>query len=83
MCSLIEFIARQTKNRRGVIIEALGKDGVEKQLHDAEVNHSLSFEQVCDEVIAQYKIPCGDFDTITECKYTDLLSESELSGMFL
>lgn len=70
VCSLIEFIARQTKNRRGIITQALGKEGIEKQLHDAGVNHCLSFEQVSDEMIEQYKIPTGDFDTITGCKYT-------------
>lgn len=70
VCSLIEFIARQTKNKRGVITQALGKEGIEKQLYDAEVNHCLSFEQVSDEIIEQYKITIGDFDTITECKYT-------------
>lgn len=70
VCSLIEYIARETKNRRGVITRALGKEGIEKQLYDAEVNHCLSFEQVGDEVIEQYHIPKGDFDTITDCKYT-------------
>ena len=69
VCSLIEYIARQTKNRRRVIVEALGKEGIEKQLYDADVNHCLSFEQVSDEVIERYKIPEGDFDTITECRY--------------
>ena len=69
VCSLIEYIARQTKNRRRVIVEALGKEGIEKQLYDAEVNHCLSFEQGSDEVIERYKIPEGDFDTITECRY--------------
>ena len=56
VCSLIEHIARQTKNKRGVIAEALGKEGIEKQLYDAEVNHCLSFEQVSDEIIEQYGI---------------------------
>ncbi len=70
VCSLIEYIARQTKNKRGVIINMLGKEGVEKQLYDAEVNHCLSFEQVSDEIVEKYKISDGDFDTITECKYT-------------
>lgn len=70
VCSLIEYIARQTKNKRGVIVRTLGKEGIEKQLYDAEVNHCLSFEQVSDELIEQYKIPEGDFDTITNCKYT-------------
>ena len=70
VCSLIEFIARQTKNQRGAITEALGKKGIEKLLYDAEVNHCLSFEQVSDEVIEQYSISNGNFDTITECEYT-------------
>lgn len=70
VCSLIEYIARQTKNRRGVIVKAIGKDGIEKHLYDAEINHCLSFEQVSDEVIEQFKIQNGDFDTITECKYS-------------
>ncbi len=69
VCSLIEYVARKTKNKRGVIASALGKDGVEKQMHDAQVNHCLSFEQVGDELIERYQIPEGDFDTITECKY--------------
>jgi len=70
LCSLIEYTARKTNNKRGAIIQALGRTGIEKQLYDAQVNHCLSFEQVSDEIIEQYNIPDGDFDTITECKYT-------------
>lgn len=69
MCSLIEYIARETKNKRGRITGILGKKGIKKLLYGAEVDHCLSFEQVSDEVIEQYGIPNGDFDTITECKY--------------
>lgn len=70
VCSLIEFTARQTKNRRRVIVDAMGEEGIEKQLYDAGVNHCLSFEQVSDEIIEQYHIGQGEFDTITNCKYT-------------
>ncbi len=70
VCSLIEYTARKTKNRRSVILEAMKKEGVEKELDDAQVNHCLSFEQVSDEIIERYHIPQGDFDTITECPYT-------------
>jgi len=69
VCSLVEYIARRTNNRRGAVVTALGKEGIRKQLYDAEVNHCLSFEQVSDEVIGQYQIRQGDFDTITDCKY--------------
>lgn len=70
VCSLIEYTARKTKNRRSVIVQALGKYGIRKQLKDASVNHYLSFEQVSDELIETYHIPGGDFDTITGCKYS-------------
>jgi hypothetical protein len=69
LCSLIEYTARVTKNKRGVIVKSLGVNGIKKQLKDACVNHCLSFEQVCDEIIADYNIPNGEFDTITGCKY--------------
>lgn len=70
VCSLIEYTARKTKNKRGVVVDALSEEGIEKQLHDAEVNHCLSFEQVSDELIENYQIPEGTFDTITDCKYS-------------
>ena len=56
VCALIEYIARETLNHRGDIVSAIGRKGVEKLLHDAEVDHCLSFEQVGDEVISYYKI---------------------------
>ncbi|MCD7818677.1 MAG: hypothetical protein LUH07_06455 [Lachnospiraceae bacterium] len=70
VCSLIEYIGRMTKNRRGVIITSLGKTGLQKQVKDASVNHCLTFEQVGDEVIDAYQISDGEFDTITDCKYS-------------
>jgi hypothetical protein len=69
VCSLIEYTARETKNKRGVIVKSLGINGIKKQLKDACVNHCLSFEQVSYEIINDYNIPNGDFDTITGCKY--------------
>lgn len=69
VCSLIEFIARKTSNRRGDVVDALGSDGIRKQLRDAEINHCLSFEQVSDELIEAYNISNGVFDTISNCEY--------------
>lgn len=70
VCSLIEFIGRKTKNKRKVVVNALGEDGIIKQIYDAQVNHCLPFEQVSEELIEQYHISAGDFDTISNCKYT-------------
>ncbi|MCC8097017.1 MAG: hypothetical protein LIO44_00285 [Eubacterium sp.] len=70
MCSLIEYIGRKTKNNRGDVVNKIGYDGILKLLKDAEVNHCLSFEQVSDENIEYYGITNGNFDTITNCKYS-------------
>lgn len=70
VCALIEYTARMTKNKRGVIVNAIGKKGIKKLLKDASVNHCLTFEQVSAEVIEKYNISVGEFDTITNCKYT-------------
>lgn len=69
VCSLIEFIGRQTCNHRKTVVDLLGVEGIKKQLHDAPVNHCLTFEQVADEIIEYYKIPASDFDTVSNCKY--------------
>ena len=70
VCALIEYIARETKNHRGDVVKAIGKEGIEKLLYDAEVNHCLSFEHVSDEVIDYYRIKEGTFDTISDCHYS-------------
>ncbi|MDD3239065.1 MAG: hypothetical protein PHW47_03080 [Lachnospira sp.] len=69
VCSLIEYTARKTKNKRGRVVQCLGIEGIQKQLKDAEVNHCLSFEQVSDEIIEEYHIADGQFDKETKCKY--------------
>lgn len=68
-CSLIEYIARKTKNRRKDIIKYFSVSDITRQLWLAEINHCLSFEQVSDELINEFDIKNGMFDTIAECKY--------------
>ena len=46
VCSLIETIARKTKNHRQDVIRHFTKADIERQLRLAEVNHCLSFEQL-------------------------------------
>lgn len=47
----------------------LGKKEIERQLKLAEVNHSLSFEQVSDEIIEKFNIQEGNFDSVGNSKY--------------
>lgn len=81
VCSMVECVARKTKNHRRDVVSALGKSGIEHQLRAAEVNHSLSFDQVSDEWIADYKIGTGNFDTTTACRYA-LPSETEIGSVY-
>lgn len=69
VCCLIEFTARKTNNSRRDIVKAIKKEGIEKQLKLADINHCLSFEQVSDELIEEYNIGRGDYDTISRCEY--------------
>ena len=57
VCSLIEFIVRKTNSDHRTVIGYFGKEDIERQLRLASVNHSLSFEQVSDEIINEYNIP--------------------------
>ncbi len=70
VCTMIEYVARTTHNRVRDIVNAMTDDNLKHQLKIAEVNHCLSFEQVCDEWIEDYKIKDGTFDNVAACKYT-------------
>lgn len=70
VCSLIEYISRETRNRRGDVVKRIGKEGIEKLLHDAEMNHCLSFEEVSDEVISHFQIRNGAFEPEKGSPYT-------------
>ena len=61
VASLLEYIARHTMNHRKDVATAIGVQGMKDLFSDAEVDHCLSFEQVCDEVIERYNLTNGDF----------------------
>ena len=69
VCSMIEFVARETHNKTKDIVAKLSDKELAHQLKAAGVNHCLSFEQVCDEWIEEYGIEEGTFDNISTCKY--------------
>ena len=69
-CSLIEYIGRMTKNHRADVIMHFSEEDIRHELEMADLNHTLSFEQVSDEIVEDYKISEGKFDTVKECKYS-------------
>ena len=80
-CSLIEYIARKTKNEKKVIVQKLGKEKIEKIYNLAEVYHSEDIEQVSDEFIESCDISCGDYDIIKNCEY-DIPSHFDIGKVY-
>ena len=68
VCSLIEHIARKTKNTKKYVVEKLGKENVKKIYELAEVYHSENLEKVSDEFIEKCKIVNSNYDTVSKCK---------------
>jgi hypothetical protein len=68
-CSLIEYIARKTKNRRATVADALGKQSIEKIYELADVYHSDNIDTVSESFITSAGITEGDFDNISVAKY--------------
>lgn len=69
VCSIIEYIARKTKNTKEYIVKKLGKENINKIYTLAEVYHSENIEKVTDEIINDNKIETGNYDIIKKCKY--------------
>ena len=52
-CSLIDYIARKTKNTRADVVNKLGKDRIEKIYDLADVYHSDKIDRVIDDFIEE------------------------------
>ena len=68
-CSLIDYIARKTKNTRKDIVNALGKQRVEKIYDLADVYHSDNIDRVSQDFIEEAGIREGNFDNVGDCGY--------------
>ena len=65
-CSLIEYIARKTKNTKKYIVEKLRYEKIKKIYDLAEVYHSENIDKVADEFINNCKIEQGKYDIVTQ-----------------
>lgn len=68
-CSLIEYIARKTKNTKKTIVQKLEKENIKKIYELAEVYHCENIEKVSDEFIEKTNIEIGSYDVVSNCKY--------------
>ena len=55
VCSIIEYIARKTKNTKEYIVKKLGKESINKIYALAEVYHCENIEKITDEIIKDNK----------------------------
>lgn len=69
LCSLIEFIGRQQKQRRGRIVELLGENVIKRIYDYADVFHCEPIEKVVDDFISRCQIPMDDYDNVKSCRY--------------
>ena len=60
-CSLIEYIARTTKNEKKVIVSKLGKENIDKIYRLASVYHTENIAKVAHDFITECKIETGNY----------------------
>ena len=68
-CSLIEYIGRQQKQSRSVVVKYLGKDVIRRIYNYADVFHCEPIEKIADEFITRCNIPIDSFDNVGKCRY--------------
>ena len=69
VCSLIDYIARKTNNKRSDIVNGLGKNRISKIYDLADIYHSDNIDDVADNFITDSNITCGKFDNVSAAKY--------------
>ncbi len=68
LCSLIEYIARRTKNRRSDVVNRLGDD-LSRIYEYADVFHCEPIEKVADDFMQKDAISEGNYDNLSKRKY--------------
>ena len=68
-CSLIDYIARKTRNKRSDVVNKLGRKNIEKIYDLAEVYHSDNIDRVSEDFIEAAGIQEGTFDNVAAAKY--------------
>ena len=69
-CSLIDYIARLTHNRRRDVVRLLGRERIAKIYDLADVYHSDNLDRVAEDFIEEANIGRGSFDNVSACRYT-------------
>lgn len=68
-CSLIEYIARKTKNRNTDVVDALGAKRIRRIYELADIYHSDNLDRVSDDFIRDSGLKEGNFDNVARARY--------------
>lgn len=80
LCALIEYIARKTKNRNRVIVNALGETRLKELYQHANTESVLNLAKLSEELIQQHLIEDDYFD-ITDSKF-DIPTHWEIAKVY-
>lgn len=69
-CSLIDYIARKTKNRRVDVVNTLGKTLIKKIYELADIYHCDNIDRVSDDFIEAAGLNEGMFDSVGAARYS-------------
>ena len=69
-CSLIDYIARKTKNTRADVVNTLGVNRIRKIYDLADIYHSDNIDRVSTDYIEDANIKNGTFDNVGMCTYS-------------
>lgn len=69
-CSLIDYIARKTKNKRSDVVDALGKASIEKIYELADIYHCDNIDTVSESFILNSALSNGSFDNVAAARYS-------------
>ena len=69
LCSLIEYIGRNSKNKRSDVIEKLGRENIKRIYDYSDVFHCEPIEAVSEQWSERCGIKPGVFDNISVCRY--------------
>lgn len=70
VCSLVEYLARKTKNTKKYIVEIIGKEKIRKIYELASVYHCENIDKIVDELVNEFNIKIGDYDIISNAKFS-------------
>ena len=70
ICSLIDYVARKTKNTRKDTVNGLGIENIKKIYDLADVYHCENIDKVAEEFIEKSALKAGVFDNVAACKYS-------------